>query len=310
MPTCDILLASYNAAKYGPALLDSLLSQTYQEFQLIVRDDGSTDNSLDLLRQYQPKFGGRMRIVQDGHPTGSAQGNFSLLLQESDADFVLFSDIDDVWLPTKTEHFIDLMQRHQSGLSPDTPLYAFTDVVPVDASLQPVSEGYWKFKQIDPEISQHLNRSLICCPILGCASGINRALAKLTTPVPAEVTGHDWWALLIASALGKVVYSAERTLLYRLHQANVSTPKRVSLTEYARAENRFEKVRRGMLRRSEQAQALLDAFGPAMTADKRRIVEGFVGLRREGFLRRRYNLLRGQYLYPDMARNLAVLIAS
>lgn len=305
MPTCDILLAAYNGVPHGPALLDSLLSQTHHEYRLIVRDDGSTDATVEMLRDYAPKFGGRMQLIESGTPTGSAQGNFSRLLQETSADYVLFADIDDVWQPNKVAHTLDLLKKND--VNPEIPLYAFTDVTPVDADLNPIMQSFWKFKRIDPEISQHLNQALVCPPMLGCASGINRALARIAAPVPPEATGHDWWALLIACALGRVVYSSEQTMLYRLHGGNASAQKEVSLLAYSKAGGRGAKVRRGMKRRTEQAQALLDTFGAAMPSDKRSLINRFVQLRSQNYLMRRYTLLRGSFFYPDLPRNLAML---
>ncbi len=305
MASCDILLAAFNGTKYGPALLDSLLAQTNQNFNLLVRDDGSTDDTVAMLENYRPKFGGRMVVVGGGVPTGSAQGNFSILMQHSQADYVMFADIDDVWLPEKVDVTLRLLSEAEDGRV-DVPVFVFTDVVPVNAELKPLSDSYWKYKKIDPKISQALNQSLVCPPMLGCASGVNRALLQRITPVPAGVTGHDWWGLLVASTFGNVRYSSERTMLYRLHGSNQSNQKEVSFTSYAKTMNRVLDVRRGMERRRIQASELLrfDDMGP----NERKAIERFVDIGRLGFLARRYSTIAGGYLYPDLPRNLAMLL--
>jgi glycosyltransferase involved in cell wall biosynthesis len=308
MAACDILLASYNSARYGPALLESLLGQTDQSFRLLVRDDGSTDGSMDMLRAYQPRFEGRMEVIEDTTPTGSALGNFSILIDNADADYVLFADIDDVWLPTKVADTLSLLRNAELNAPPGTPIYAFTDVIPVDAALVPKGDSYWVMKKIDPAVGTRLNQSLVCPVMLGCASGVNRALINLGRPVPGIVTGHDWWLQLVAAAFGHVVYSPERTLLYRLHGANASAQMRVNFLDYLGGQNRIAKVRRGMLRRREQAQALSDHFGDQLPREASKAVAQFVATGRQGFLKRRLTILEGGFLYADMPRNLAMLI--
>ena len=78
MSTCDVILAVWNGQDYLPAMLDSLLSQTTSEFNVLVRDDGSTDGSLEILENYKPKFDGRLSSIA-GPPTGSATANFAIL---------------------------------------------------------------------------------------------------------------------------------------------------------------------------------------------------------------------------------------
>ena len=308
MRTCDILLAAYNGERFGPALLESLLSQTFQDFQLIVRDDGSNDGTLQMLQDYAPRFGGRMKILTCGSPTGSAKGNFSILINQSESEYIMFADIDDVWLPTKVDDTIRLLREAEAECEEDTPIYVFTDVTPVNTDLVPVQDSYWKYKKIDPRAGQNLHQSLICPVMLGCASGMNRALARLVAPVPATVTGHDWWALLIALAFGEVRYSDKRNLLYRLHGGNASKPKRVSLVSYALALNQFGLIRHGLNRRIEQAQAVLDRFESQMSPDKVQIIKNFVAIKNQGFLMRRYSWIRGGYFYSDVPRNIAMLL--
>jgi hypothetical protein len=263
-----------------------------------------------MLLDYAPRFGGRMRLIEGGAPTGSAMGNFSILMRASQADYVLCADIDDVWLPTKVADTLALLQQAEQDLGPTTPVYVFTDVTPVNAHLEPLADSFWAFKKIDPAISQSLSQSLVCPAMLGCASGMNRALVKLASPVPASVTGHDWWAMLVALTFGAVRYSPARTMLYRIHGANQSDQKRVSVADYIRRKNPIRVVRHGMGRRRAQAQALIHRFDAELPPAEKRIISDFVGAGSEGFLSRRITLLKGGYLYPDWQRNLAMLIGA
>jgi glycosyltransferase involved in cell wall biosynthesis len=308
MQSCDILLATFNGEKFIGELLDSLLAQTFTNYTLIVRDDGSNDATVKILHDYMQKFGGRMKIVDEGgQPTGSAEGNFSVISQYSRADYILFADQDDVWFPNKVEGTLELLKNAENG-APGTPIYVFTDVVPASADLKPLAESFWQFKKIDPAISQSLSQSLVCGAELGCASGINRVLLTKLFPTPKGVCGHDWWGLLIANVFGVVKYSPERTLLYRLHGANQSNHQKVSTLSYLRQLDRILDVPRGMRRRREQAAELLNRFGDTIPLQKRRTIERDVESGSRGFVRRRWDALRGNYLYPDIQRNVAMIL--
>ena len=189
-------------------------------------------------------------------------------------------------------------------------MLVFTDAIPVDGDLNPLSDSYWKFKKINPATSQSLNQSLVCIPVLGCASGMNRALVKMLTPVPEAVTGHDWWALLVAAALGKVAYISDRTMMYRLHGNNASVPQRVTIWDYFSRMHEIAHVRHGMKRRRLQAQALLERFGDRLPPARRRVVEDFIATGSQNFVQRRFSLLKGQYTYPDLPRNIAMFLGA
>lgn len=306
---CEILLPTYNNEQFLEPLLDSLISQDDQDFFLTVRDDGSTDRSREILQDYRPRFAGRMRIIEDSAPTGSAMANYSILMRASRGDQILFCDADDVWKPNKVRTLRRLLLDVEAASAPGVPVYVFTDVIPVDIKMNVISESYWSYKRIDPSICTVLSRSLICPPMLGCASALNRALVDMAAPVPATVTGHDWWALLIACALGKVAFTPERTLYYRIHGANASSPQEVNLAIYVREQGKITRVRHGIRRRAEQAGALLSRFGPQMPPPMRAKVTRFARLPEMGFWARRWALMQGGHFYPDLPRNLATLAA-
>ena len=116
MSNCDVILAVWNGENYLPAMLDSLLSQTTSDFNVLVRDDGSTDGSLEILENYKPKFDGRLSVIT-GEPTGSATANFAILMRETKADYVLFADQDDVWKPKKVGLTLRSLRRPKQSMA-------------------------------------------------------------------------------------------------------------------------------------------------------------------------------------------------
>jgi hypothetical protein len=306
MSNCDVILAVYNGQDHLAPTLDSLFGQTTNDFNVIARDNGSKDDTLEILKSYKYKFDGRLRIIE-GEPTGSARANFAILMQETKADYVLCADHDDIWMPDKVEMTLRSMKEGEAKFGKSTPIYFFTDVVVVNKDLEVINSSYWNFKRIDPGISARLSQCLVCPPMLGMASGMNRALVDLSNPVPEKVTGHDWWALLVAATMGKVIFTSAKTALYRIHGQNDSAPKQVGIVPYLSAKLGAGFVRHGLGRRMDQADALIEVYGPKIPPAQMAILQGFSKLRHEGFLRRRVTLVARNYLYPDLVRNVATL---
>jgi glycosyltransferase involved in cell wall biosynthesis len=304
MSTCDVILAVWNGRNYLPAMLDSLLSQTTSDFNVLVRDDGSTDGSLDILETYKSKFDGRLSIIA-GPPTGSATANFAILMRETKADYVLFADQDDVWKPEKVELTFRSLKEGEAKYGKSTPIYFATDIAVVNKDLEVISPSYWKWKRLKPSMMGKLSQSLICVPIQGMASGINRALLDLANPVAEKAISHDWWTQLIAAAMGKVICDPTVTALYRVHGGNASVPKEVGLVPYLKLGLDTSFLRRGLGRRIEQANALADALTGRMPPDKLKIIRRFTKLQSQGFVRRRLTLVSGNYLYHDLVRSVA-----
>jgi len=119
-----ILLAVYNGEKYLKAQIESILSQSFKDFKIIIRDDGSTDKSVDIINYYCNEYPDKISCM-GGDPTGSAKLNFAELLDSCEADYIMFCDQDDVWLPTKIEKTLAAMQLAEDDGK--TPVLVHTD---------------------------------------------------------------------------------------------------------------------------------------------------------------------------------------
>ena len=111
MPKIDILLAAYNGERYIAEQLDSLLSQTFQDFRILIRDDGSSDNTPAIIEEYSRKYPGQVEIVHDDVVCKDPVKNFFELLKHARADYVMFCDQDDVWLPKRVQATYDRMKE-------------------------------------------------------------------------------------------------------------------------------------------------------------------------------------------------------
>ena len=221
-PLVDILLATYNGAAYLAPQLDSLLAQTHTHFRLLVSDDGSTDDTLAILRRYEGAFGGRMVLLPQGQPSGGVARNFERLMQASAADgraeWIAFCDQDDVWLPEKTARLLAALQALEQRTGADAPCLVHSDLTVVDQDLDVISPSFAAYQRIDP--ADITPRTLLSVnQVTGCATLINRALLQLALPLPPEAVMHDWW-LAVLSGSGARQFLPEPLVLYRQHGRN------------------------------------------------------------------------------------------
>lgn len=137
-PTVHILLATYNGAKYLQAQLDSIARQTHRHWTLTVSDDGSTDETVNIVKAFAQSSPHTVNLLQ-GPCTGSSTRNFCHLIQHApsgaEQDLYAFCDQDDVWLDTKLERAV---QWHAQHLEQPVRLYCGRTQF-VNDKLQPIS---------------------------------------------------------------------------------------------------------------------------------------------------------------------------
>ncbi len=119
----SVVVASYNMGQYLPIALRSALGQTYREIEVVVVDDGSTDDTQDVIRPFLEDA--RVRYVRQ--PNGGQARAKNRGIQEAKGGFVAFLDADDVWLPTKLERQMPLFRSQAVGV-------AYCRSIEIDAS--------------------------------------------------------------------------------------------------------------------------------------------------------------------------------
>ena len=211
----EILLATYNAEKYLPTLLDSVYNQDYENFVLTVSDDGSTDSTIQILNSYKEKFG-KMNILKNCENLG-AKGNFKRLIENASGDYIMFADHDDKWLSDKISTTLAAMQAAESVL--DAPILVHTDLSVTDADLNITAPSFVRSQNFNMGRNK-FNDFLAQNTVTGCAMMMNSKLLTLCKRMPKDALMHDWWAALTASAFGKVVFLDVPTILYRQHGDN------------------------------------------------------------------------------------------
>ena len=147
----EILMATYNSADWIAPQLESILSQTYTDFRLLVRDEGSTDRTLELVETFAKRDPRVVVLPTDGRNLGAIQ-NFSALLNVTEADYVMFADADDVWLPKKVELTLNAILEVERRGGSATPILVHTDLRIVGSQLEPLAPSFWRHVRLNPVV--------------------------------------------------------------------------------------------------------------------------------------------------------------
>lgn len=306
----EILLATCNGAAYLSALLDSLLAQTYGNWRLVIRDDGSTDDTPRIIGKYLANHPDRVSILRDKGETLGPCGNFARLLHHSKADYTMFCDQDDVWLPEKIELTMARMREMESLYGEDTPIMVHTDLRVVDGNLKPLSDSLWRYQTTDPDATA-LNRLLVQNVATGCTVMINRALRELALPIPVEARMHDWWLALVAAVFGRIGHVAQPTILYRQHGRNDSGAApmgAVAALGKLLAPSTLVQRTELDLHIQRQAAAFLQRYGDRLSTRDRDLLDIYSRLHEQGFFMERYYRLKYGFLYAGFLMNIRLLL--
>ena len=278
-PRVDILMATYNGQTFLREQVSSLQAQTHENWRLLVSDDGSTDDTVELLHTLSDEDE-RICVLEDEQLHRGPCGRFLWLLEQSSADYVLFCDQDDYWKARKVETLLDACRRSEAKLGSDSPVLVFCDAAVVNDRLEPLADSFMAYEHFDPRGTE-LRQLLVCNVAPGCAMLFNRALIDcLELPDDiSDVIMHDWWLMLTAAALGTIVYVDEPLIKYRQHETNVEGAKTFDVLGYLR---KLDDVARSHLKCQRQARAFATAYCRRLTPEDYVMCEAFGDMRKGG----------------------------
>lgn len=214
-----ILMAVYNGEKYIGQQIESILSQTCQEWELFIHDDGSTDRTIEAINEYQSRYPEKIHLIE-GKSTGGAKYNFFYLFNQVEASHYMTCDQDDVWLENKIElTYNRMLELEKSAI--DKPCLVYTELRVVDAGLNTISETMSEYQSLDCH-KQSISQFILQNSVTGCTMMVNNKLRNMLielTDIDKTIM-HDWWAALIAVQFGRTAFIDEPTILYRQHGDN------------------------------------------------------------------------------------------
>lgn len=267
----EVLLSTHNGERYVGTQLASVLSQTHANVRIHVRDDGSTDRTVEIVRAIASDDA-RVQ-VSEGPRLGSAKSFMTLLAAgREDARWFAFCDQDDVWLPDKLSRAVAALEGLDSrpALYGSAMLHVSDDLHPVATSRSPRRACY--------------HNALAQNVVSGCTMVFNQPARTLCLEgLPYYPPMHDWWIYLVVSAFGTVTFDDAITILHRIHAEN-ATPAQIWRHWPRRIAVHVTRPRSG--RRSTMVAKFYEAFGGRLDADKRATVELLLARHKASWLSR------------------------
>lgn len=288
----NIFMSTYNGQQFLAEQIRSIQEQSYTDWTLFIRDDGSSDNTKEILKDFEHQDSRIHLIDNDKSDNLGVIKSFHKLVNHDRADYYFFSDQDDVWLPNKLELSLKEAQNYPA----DLPLMVYMDLKVVNQDLEIMTESMVKSQShhANTELVQELTENTVT----GGVAMINHALAEMWQETD-DILMHDWYLALLASAFGNLVFIDQPGELYRQHSDNVLGARTLSkrFKKWIRPHILFA-VYWDLIKNSQkQARNLLQM---PLSQSNRELIEAFVTIMDKPMLER-FRILRKYGLRKNKA---------
>jgi glycosyltransferase involved in cell wall biosynthesis len=266
-----IVLPTFNGEKFLAEQLESLLNQSYKNLIIVIRDDGSTDNTMGIIRQYQNQFPEQIHVVDSQDKNLGACGSFAFLMQyvldhkqalELDGAYMMFCDQDDIWNKDKVSRQASIMLEEESD-KPQMPILIHSDLTVVSQTNELIAESFVEYQGLNAA-KRKPEQIALSNTVTGCTAMINEPLIRRALSIPQGAIMHDWWLALVAATFGMIHYIDEPLVRYRQHGRNT-----VGATQYAPSKSISTKTVKEILTRkpyphfievADQAEVFIQRF--------------------------------------------------
>jgi glycosyltransferase involved in cell wall biosynthesis len=156
MPRVDVIIPAYNAAKFLPQAIDSVAAQTFEDWRIVLVDDGSTDNTAEIVAPYAERLGPKLKYIQQANAGLPAARNTAI--RNSSAELLALLDADDIWLPERLAESVKVFEnRPQVGLA-----YGFNSRIDADGAV--IDTFTRRSKHAEGKIARYIYMRLVQLP--------------------------------------------------------------------------------------------------------------------------------------------------
>jgi len=297
-PKVNILLSTYNGERFIAEQLDSLFKQSYSNIEIYIRDDGSTDRTVDLIKSCS--FDNKLVTFTAANNISVVASFLQLLANSGESgDLYAFCDQDDVWKPDKITRAVE---KIMDCAEPDKVLFC-SRLEYVDEQLKPLGlSSIPRFVGFNNAVVENI--------ATGCTVVFGETIRQLMLKGRSnDMIMHDWWAYLVASVFGDVIYDNVSSIRYRQHGSTFTAWE----PGYAKLRTRAREfmIRLGMrehkgLDSLNQVIRFLNTY-PDIPADAKEIVDTLVALREKGkFWQRLRYIMQPEVLRTEPSENWAL----
>jgi len=252
----DILMATYNGEKYLAEQLDSIINQTYHNWNLLIRDDNSTDRTLEIIQDYQKKDN-RIKLLKDNKGNLGIVKNFEELLKNSESEFIMFSDQDDIWVENKLDMYLKMIEKIKNK-----GFMIHSDAILFDKNKSNILKDTFISKKA---INKGLENVFFNYFVQGATILISKEIKNFILPFPKEVYLHDRYIHLISELFFERIFVNKALIYYRQHGDNQIGAKN-TIRELL-SKRYFDERDRQLIK------VIYNKYGSLLTEDKKKLIE-------------------------------------
>lgn len=206
----SVAMATYNGEKYIKEQLNSILKQLDEKDEIIISDDGSTDNTRSIIAACKDK---RIKLI-DGPKKGVKQ-NFANAIEKCTGKYIFLSDQDDVWENSKVEKVLETFENKKSTC-------VVHDCIAFDSDTDEITlDSFYKFRKSKSGVVKNIWKN----SYIGCCMAFDSNIKDEILPIPNNIEMHDQWIGILAEKYGKSIFIKDKLIRYRRHKNNVSEMK-------------------------------------------------------------------------------------
>ena len=283
-PHISVVMATYNGERFLRQQLNSLCDQEFKADEIVVSDDHSSDQTIQILEEYNS-----ILAYTANHGKRGVISNFkNAASRAKTGNYMAFADQDDLWLSNKLSASMDMLLRSEDK---SLPCMVYSDPIVINNEDEVSAQSLWTILGFN-KYQHKLETILFGNPAGGCTMLINPELAKYISTIPDDSYMHDAWLTLCAYTFGKAIVMKEQVLLYRQHDSNVTFSNDYKQT--SRFKRILKEVKSAISGRNtlfaEQfvfVKQFYTYFREEIPEDKKRIFESFLNLENASYLKKK-----------------------
>lgn len=202
----SVAMATFNGEKYIKEQIETILENLSDNDELVISDDGSTDNTLDIISDYNDS---RIKLISG--PKKGIKKNFENAINNCEGDYIFLSDQDDIWNSNKIEEVMKVF--HEKNV-----MLVIHDAKIVDSDNNLLEKSFFSYRNSGKGILKNIIKNTY----IGCCMAFSNKLRNKIIPIPDNIEMHDQWIGLISELYGDSYFLNEKLISYRRHENNNS----------------------------------------------------------------------------------------
>lgn len=203
----SVAMATYNGETFIKEQITSILNNLGEKDELIISDDGSTDQTISIIHSFKDK---RIRLIKG--PQNGVKQNFANAIANCKGEYIFLSDQDDLWQKEKVKKVLEIFRKEKCDCVTHN-----CEVVNGDNS-KVIIDSFFAYRKSKPGVIRNIYKN----KYLGCCMAFHKNMIKYILPIPNTIEMHDQWIGIVCDRYGKSIFLEDKLIKYRRHDKNVS----------------------------------------------------------------------------------------